>query len=374
MKEHVFDFNPISRQEWLDKILKDLKGQAFEDLIWQLEPGISANPFHTKEDLIIPASPIYGEGENGSWHIGEDLYPENGETLDIRIQQSAKAGTEFPRILVQTVEEGNIPDVLEKLTSDAFSGAWIQDSKNQFSLDHLLRLLTAKMPSGPPAKRDYHLILEARPESNASSELSALFNKALQVFPNLKILVIPSSQEAEEWPVSKQLLHIVRTFLDRSQNLEHKGLTSKQIYRHTVLSVGIGTSYFVEIAKLRALRLIFGNLQKVEGLASPAPPFLDVFLFPGSLLNDPYSNMIRSTSMAMSAIIGGADRLSLSPADRTTDQKVAGSDRIARNVQYILRHESHFDKVVDPAAGSYYLEMLTRKFAENCWEQLSVSS
>ena len=79
--------------------------------------------------------------------------------------------------------------------------------------------------------------------------------------------------------------------------------------------------------------------------------------------------MIRTTTQAMAAVIGGVRRLSLLPADAFGGDSTPFTRRMARNVQHLLRMESYLDRVVDPAAGSYYLETLTEQLAERAWRQ-----
>jgi methylmalonyl-CoA mutase len=85
-------------------------------------------------------------------------------------------------------------------------------------------------------------------------------------------------------------------------------------------------------------------------------------------VDDPFTNMLRTQTEAMSAIIGGTDSLTVQPYDISFRKPDEFSERIARNQQLILKKESYFDKVVDPAAGSYYIENLTNMIAENAWK------
>jgi methylmalonyl-CoA mutase len=85
-------------------------------------------------------------------------------------------------------------------------------------------------------------------------------------------------------------------------------------------------------------------------------------------LSNPYVNMLRTQTEAMSAIIGGTDSLTVEPFDVTFRKPDEFSERIARNQQLILKEESYFDKVADPSAGSYYIENLTKLIAENAWK------
>ena len=143
------------------------------------------------------------------------------------------------------------------------------------------------------------------------------------------------------------------------------------------VTVPVATHYFVEIAKLRALRLLVPQVVEAFADASgPAvklgPADLHVFAEPSrrtETVYGPYVNMLRATTEAMAAVLGGCDALSLHPYDAALRPPDAFGLRIARNTQLILEQESHFDQVSDPAAGSYYIETLTDRLAQKAWTQ-----
>jgi methylmalonyl-CoA mutase len=139
------------------------------------------------------------------------------------------------------------------------------------------------------------------------------------------------------------------------------------------VTVPISTSYFVEIAKLRALRLLVP--QVVEAFSEAASFGLADLTIRAETsrrretIYDPYVNMLRATTEAMAAVLGGCDTLSIHPYDAVLRPPDGFGLRIARNTQHILRHESHLAQVTDPAAGSYYIETLTDELAQRAWEQ-----
>jgi methylmalonyl-CoA mutase len=142
------------------------------------------------------------------------------------------------------------------------------------------------------------------------------------------------------------------------------GLAFKSVF----FSVSVGTDYLPEIAKLRALRLLhqrMANAYKVNNTK------VFIHASTSSLYNSatlPHTNMLRATSSAMSAVIGGCDALTVRPYDELISQPNDFSERIARNVSSIIAHESYINQVADPAAGSYYIEKLSQELAESAWE------
>jgi methylmalonyl-CoA mutase len=143
------------------------------------------------------------------------------------------------------------------------------------------------------------------------------------------------------------------------------------------INISVSTSYFVEIAKLRALRLLVPQVVAAFANASDAtvnvgPNDFHVFAETSrrtETIYDPHVNMLRATTEAMAAVLGGCDTLTMHPYDAALGPPDAFGLRIARNVQLILEHEAHLDQVADPAAGSYYVETLTNKLAQRAWTQ-----
>ncbi|PSQ95922.1 MAG: methylmalonyl-CoA mutase [Bacteroidetes bacterium SW_9_63_38] len=141
--------------------------------------------------------------------------------------------------------------------------------------------------------------------------------------------------------------------------------------------IAVSTSYFVEIAKLRALRLLVP--QVLDAYAETASVNVSVAasdLFVQAETSrrtatvlDPLVNMLRHTTEAMAAVLGKCDVLSVRPHDDCRRPPDRFGTRIARNVQLILQHEAHFDIVDDPAAGAYYLETATDRLARRAWSQ-----
>ncbi len=134
---------------------------------------------------------------------------------------------------------------------------------------------------------------------------------------------------------------------------------------------GIGPDFFPEIAKLRAARMLWAVIVRAYGPKSEEAALMHIHSVTGrwnKTLYDPHVNMLRTQTEAMSAVLGGAESITVEPFDavfRTADQF---SERIARNQQLLLMEESHLDKVADPGAGSYYIEELTSMMADEAWK------
>ena len=133
---------------------------------------------------------------------------------------------------------------------------------------------------------------------------------------------------------------------------------------------GIGSDFFMEIAKLRAARVLWNGIQEEYGIAEEDRGIFlhsETSMFNQSRL-DLHVNMLRVTTEAFSAAAGGADCITTNPFDRVLRPAGTFSKRVARNVQTVIREESHLHKLIDPAGGSYFVEKLTADLAGKAWD------
>ena len=154
--------------------------------------------------------------------------------------------------------------------------------------------------------------------------------------------------------------------------LTERGCDATLVAKNLVFNLAIGGNYFMEIAKIRAARMLWSKI--AEQYKPSCDCALKAYINSTSStwnksIFDPYVNMLRTTTETMSAAIAGADSISTAPFDVTFKQADDFSYRIARNQQLLLKEESYLDKIVDPAAGSYYIENLTDSIAQYAWQQ-----
>ena len=172
---------------------------------------------------------------------------------------------------------------------------------------------------------------------------------------------------------AEELAALIQEAHDYIRQLDEKGQSPFQTIHQIYFTVTIDTSYFLSIAKLRALRLVWYNLLHAWNLEL-TEPYIAVVFDKSVYTDEIYSNMIRATSMAMSAVQGGANRITVLPYDEGRAEMAqyppAFGRRIARNVQHLLKMETYMHEVPDPAAGSYYIEQLTHQLAAKAWESL----
>ncbi|MFT6216805.1 MAG: methylmalonyl-CoA mutase [Roseivirga sp.] len=157
--------------------------------------------------------------------------------------------------------------------------------------------------------------------------------------------------------------------------LDETGLTQKDLplpFRQLQFTVQLGESYFREVAKHRALRLLVSRLASTYGFEINTNA-IDIASYSGDWnepTQDEYNYLLRASTQAMSAIIGGTNGLIIQPFYQLFSKNSAQAERMARNISILLKDESYFDKAIDPAAGSYFIESLTLQMVEKSWRIL----
>jgi methylmalonyl-CoA mutase len=153
--------------------------------------------------------------------------------------------------------------------------------------------------------------------------------------------------------------------------LTDMGHDTGEIATHMQWNMGVGSNYFMEIAKVRAARLLFSRLLSAYDPVQATATSIYIHSITtdwNKTIFDPTVNMLRLTTEAMAAVIGGCNSLLVKPFDSWYREPGDLSERLSRNIQVILKEESYFNKVADPSAGSYFIESLTHSLAEHAWQ------
>lgn len=368
------EFPPLSKEAWLARIVKDLKGKPLEDLYWQLNDAMRVDPFGHADDWPTPPAPLLQMPV--SWEINEDV----DETEPVAANRQALEALHFGVTALRfDIPARRLSEVLPLLVKGIyldhislhFRGSGVEEAPAA-----VLAALKYISPDTPSTALRGSLFYD--PAANKSllrdwRYLADLLQHARSEFPGFRCICIDghpafggAAGAADELA---GLLHRSQSYFE---NLTSMGVSADQLAGQMQFSLLIGKSYFVEIAKLRAFKILWANYLKTWG-AAPVYPVTDIRFFPGDYTADLYGNMIRATTMAMSAVLGGASRLTVLPYDAGREEQAHYprnfSRRIARNVQHLLQLESGFAQLADPAAGSYYLEKLTAQIAAAAWEK-----
>jgi len=393
------DFPAISTKEWKDKIIADLKGADFDKkLVWRTPEGFNVQPFYRLEDLKGLKTTVSAPGQfpyvrgtrtNNEWAIRQNICAcknarkANAKALDILNKgitslgfclDAEKLNYHFIKVLLEGIKADAIainfsicPCAAPELAGILVryygrSGYDFKKVVGSINVDPMKQMLI----KGKPLTRE-----------QVTEKIVATV-KAAKSLPNYRVVgvnsVILNNSGAY---CAQELAYALAWGADYMTMLTEAGIPNYQAARAIRFNMGIGGNYFMEIAKFRAARMLWAKI--VE--AYKAPTFTTA-LKEAAKMNvsaetsrfnmtvfDAYVNLLRSQTETMSAALAGVDEIVVTPFDVTYEQPTDFAERIARNQQLLLKEESHFDKVVDPAAGSYYLENLTHAIATEAWKQ-----
>ncbi len=364
------EFLSISKEEWLAKIEKDLKGRSIDELNWEPEAGIKISPFFHLEDGKKPATTGDHRQQN-HWEIGQYIPFTDAKMANLRTLSALNGGVNAPRfelksqLTVQALNqlfEGIVPSYIS--THFSFLQAGIDPATLwEIFVDFL------HQNNIPVAEIKGSFAYDPLAHHNKLDQLIALLSG--KEAPHFKFVTIAADPKLGTVEALANMILRGQTYLSQ---LQDQGIPPSRSHSHLQFSIVQGDHFFIEIAKIRALRLLWLNVLHAYQLDPIAPSIVAHTQAPQSG-EDPYQHMIRSATQSMSAVIGGAQRLYVAPADyqqATHESRFADNPdfgpRIARNVQHLLQMESFLDRVIDPAAGSYYIENLTEQLAVKAWE------
>lgn len=392
-KENLFsEFPPVSAQEWTDKITADLKGVPFEKkMIWKTGEGFDVNPFYCAEDIegmatttSLPGEFPYVRGTKitNEWLVRQDIDVTDSKAANEKagklIAGSGVTSLGF-HLKGDMVDSGNIATLLDGVCPESVELNFKTCNRKAVELIGILAEIfktkgvdVAKCSGSvayDPLKKP--LVKGVMLGSEWVDEAIAVV-KAGEALPGYRVLAVDACflNDAGSY-ITQELGYSLAWGNDLLSKLTDAGLPVEAVAEKIKFNFGISSNYFMEIAKFRAARWLWAEIVKAYN------PSCDCFSKMQAhartsvwnmTLFDAYVNMLRTQTEAMSAAIAGVDSLTVLPYDETFKVSDDFSERIARNQQLLLKEECHFDKVVDPAAGSYYIEVLTQSLADAAWK------
>lgn len=362
------EFPPVSKREWLARIEKDLKGKPLADLEWSLGT-LNLTPFLHPGDFTDPRpAPL---AARPGWEIGEDVEAHDLLVANRQVLYALEMGVEAPRFLLdENLGDHRMASLLEGINLRLVSIHFFEKNKNanpRHLLEHFYHIAVQQHGDASGLRGSVNW---EHDEAVVPADAYELVEFAQLKLPNFCVLPVNGHSFFKgENGVVEELANILRRAVFWLDVFDEKGTGAAETNRFLQFSISVGKNYFVEIAKLRALRLLWANVLKAYQVEKFTMPVIEVHMAQAAQSDDPHANMIQATTQAMAAVIGGADRLTVLPSDAFGSGGATGfSRRIARNVQHILKMESHLDWVSDPAAGSYFVEDLTGKMAAAAWQ------
>ena len=356
MKQSLFsDFDPISSKQWKQKIQFELKGEDYNDsLIWNSPENIKVKPFYNLEDLQdkLPIT-----SKTNGFKICQNIFVFDLEKSIERALESIERGADSIIFTIEN-EKIDIAKLLEKLpleTNEIYFNLNFISKEYISKIETISKLRNAKIycnldPIGQLAKEGNWFKSQEKDNFESINTISKLISNSSIISINSSLYQNAGANMVQE--LAYALAH-ANEYLNRISTINQP----------IVFRISVGTNYFFEIAKLRAYRILFNSIAKEYN------PNLECHLVVtptkrNKTIYDYNVNMLRTTTECMSAIIGGADAIANLPYDALYHKDNEFGDRIARNQLLILKNESYFDKVNNPADGTYYIESLTHQLAE----------
>ena len=393
-REKLFtEFPPVPTEKWEEVITADLKGADYErKLVWKTGEGFNVRPYYRAENLegikFLGSQAgefpyVRGTRAHNRWRVHQTVSvvcpkEANAEALKILnagvdslgfcIASEAFTAADLDTLLgeicipaVQLTFCGQkTADVAELvLAKIEKEGIAKEDVRIAFCIDPLVKGLSTKGDfCSPNGEKCFARIAELIRKTKEYKHIRVVTVSG-QIFGNSGSTIV------------EELAFVLSAGHDYLVRLTDAGLTIEEAARKLRFSFSVSSNYFMEIAKFRAARKLWANIVKGYNPEKNCACKMQIHAETSKwnqTVYDPYVNMLRGTTEAMSAAIGGVYSLEVTPFDASFENPTEFSKRIARNVELLLKHESHFDQVVDPAGGSYYIENLTQSIAAEAWK------
>ena len=393
-KEKLFEqFPPVTTKEWMDKINNDLKGADFnKKLVWRTNEGFDVKPFYRMEDTenldyisTLPGEFPYIRGSknrDNSWLVRQNIKVTNYSEANRKALKILMKGIDSIGFIIndpQSINEKNIDLLLERIFLGGVELNFLSDGKALELIDLIINYVQKSYSDPDKIKGTIEADPLSRlmvngtlciPPGEGFDYLASLVKSSVSL-PLFRTININASNFTNAGAdIVQELAFAISMGSEYLTQLTQRGISSSTVASKIKFSFGTGSNYFPEIAKLRAARLLWSV---VNNGFNPDNRNIKMEIHCitskwNKTVYDPYVNLLRTQTEAMSAILGGTDSLTVDPFDIVFRNPDEFSERIARNQQLILKEEAYFDKVVDPAAGSYYIENLTNLIADNAWK------
>ncbi|TGD78957.1 methylmalonyl-CoA mutase family protein [Hymenobacter wooponensis] len=364
------EFEAVTTTQWQERITRDLKGQDPAALSWLTPDGLTVEPFYHQEALqalggaptpLVRTAPTWRNVPTYSVPAGD-----RGHAAIDRAAAGLERGAEGAHFLLSNAGTFDVDYLHQKVS---LNSAYVGYSMRS-GLGELVKRLQ-ELNLTPQGFFVLDPITCHAPD--VPSQLTELRTalQTCQAWPAVSIVGINSAYYADRGAtVTQQIAFALATAATYLSEIPREDITVEMVARALHLHVGINPNYFFEIAKLRAFRRLFATLLQAYGVPTAIAQELPIFASTSSWSQttlDPHTNLLRVTTEAMSAVLGGATAVSVGRFDSLFHEPNEFAERLARNLPILLREEAYLDRVQDPAAGSYYLETLTDQLAHQAW-------
>jgi methylmalonyl-CoA mutase len=387
------EFPPIATDQWEERIIEDLKGADYEKkLIWKTPEGISVKPYYRSEHVSdlpwladMPGAYPFIRGNktyDNSWLIRQSIEVSNlKEANRIALNALAKGANALSLNVAEVESAESLMVLLNEISVEATDIHFFGSRNYPALLNHLMAWCKSQNLSGQNLKGSFdydpisYVLLHGDFYHAENADLLQgfeLLKIGLKFAPNFRFITVNGHYFPESGSnLVQQLAFAMASASEYAAYYTSRGIDAAEVINHINFIFGTGGNYFMEIAGLRAARLLWARI--AAQYMPEASKQLSISMHAvtanyNKTVYDPYVNMLRTTTEAMAAAVAGVDSLTVNPFDAPFKEADDFSRRIARNQQILLKEESYLDKVIDPSAGSYYIEQLTDSIAAHAWK------
>lgn len=385
------EFVAPTTQEWLDKIQVDLKGADFQKrMVWRTNEGFNVQPFYRREDVEKLQTPDSLPGEfpfvrgnkklDNEWYVRQNITANsaaeaNAKALDVLNKGVTSLGFAIPKT---ELSEEYVDTLLNNIVCDCVELNFVTCKRCSLKLAEILvayfdkkgynkENIVASIDWDPIEKtvmkgKDVDFLWEYAPK----------LIETVKDYPNFRVISVNSvSLNNSGAYIVQELGYSLAWGAEYIQQLVDAGVEPTLAAKKIKFNMGISENYFMEIAKFRAARMLWAEIVKqyepkcdcaCKMIVNAETSSYNMTVF------DAYVNMLRTQTESMSAALAGVHSIVVTPFDAAYETPTEFSERIARNQQLLLKEECHFSTVVDPSAGSYYIEELTSSLAKEAWK------
>jgi len=388
------EFPPVLPEQWEKKIAEDLKGADYEKkLVWKPHEGFKVKPYYVADDLkalehlsVLPdAFPFVRSSKksDNTWFIRQDIMVSDLKRANEKALDILMKGIDSLGFVLEEDEEYSKED-LDLLLKNIFTEMVeinfhcgrnvLQIMKNHYEMLVRYNRDFQKIHGSLDFDPFGRLITKGNFYFSKEEDLQVCHDliKTAEYLPHFTVINVSGDHFHHAGAtIVEELAFSLASGAEYLTQLTETALSVSQVAPKIRFCFATGSNYFMEIAKYRAARLLWAHIVKAYGPSSDEAAKMTIHAVTSrwnKSMYDPYVNMLRTTTEAMSVIISGIDSLTVGPFNEVFEKPNDFSERIARNQQLLLKEESYLDQVIDPAAGSYYIENLTDSIAAEAWK------
>ena len=387
--EKLFDqFPPVTTEEWRAKVEADLKGVPFDKkLVWRTNEGFNLQPMYRAEDTAdftttdsLPGEYPFVRGTrlDNNWLSRQEIIADNAAEANAKALDVLTKGINSLGFTVKNVDEKEVATLLEGIDLKTVELNFRCCPRHAVELARIV----VDYVKAHDATEEFRGSIDFNPFRKElkhgkpfPGDITAMAKELLEVaepVKGLKVLAVDSVMLSDAGAyIFQELGYALAWGAEWLTMLTEAGVSIDKVAPRIKFNMGVSSNYFMELAKFRAGRMLWAQIVEQYKPSCTCLCKMAVHAITSRFnqtIYDAHVNLLRSQTECMSAALAGVDSITVTPFDTPYKRPDDFSERIARNQQFLLKEESHLDKVVDPAGGSYYIETLTVSIAKEAWK------